>query len=1503
MVTALNVDLDVIDGREAAERLANDWENRDWVPDAPTPAWARAAILQFGKIMAEQPAIFRASIKRADQGASTLSPRPFQGIIECLQNADDLGATSLRVAYRNDTRPEMLIVHNGEPVTLAHVGAMLLPWLSTKEDDAEAAGRFGIGQRTLNALGGPIELHASPFHLAMNPDGPKPLNSEANIPRIYDEGNRDTMLVIPLTSKVKKDDIAAAISDLGAESLLFLNSVRELRYTDLEDDSSSVRFAVSVKGVDQIAMEFDGVSCDVSIADVVIAGAKGVQRSTFRRYATRRPVHARQARANKRTGDFTPLGVCIPLNGGFPRGLYDRMPFPGATGLPLGLNAQFDPDAARSTLMRNEWNQSRLKDLGILVGWAALDAFARDPATGWCHVPLASETGGDDDWLDEALLEYIVKASQSILEDNLAFRFNSDPTGLGGLAFEAESLEGLLTEADVETLVPEAIAIPRNARDKAGRWRDVLGELGGAEEVEVYEAIEIIDGDPARGADWYVQFGELAVDSGLITRFLAKQSVLLADGTTTAGPSKTAPWVLVEESSATALAARLGLAKRIDPTYLCKNREKSAFVVQLEKSRLLFPKMDQPADVFSILGRGAASDHDLPPIRLKDIDLIALRDAWAGLTRQRHAELGEKIGRSVAIRSTWIDEKGTRNRGWGRPADIYLPAAIDRETDSFAKAAGRTPGLAWVAPEYGKILKQSAGRSAIGAQKLLSAWGVAREPRLVEPADEVAPYVRDPTPASPVNSEMRTIDQRAAIRAGGTFTHLIDDHWSPDAEAVAHDISRAPVKTRRKRALALLAVLSRGWDKRFADLAVAYPAWAFNGYWHRGPEVRATWLARLAEIKWMPDAGNGQQRPSDLQMRPSLGLPSPSDRTSTIAKMDHQILRSGVLTALGVKAGPTQQDLIDRLRGLCVLPVTKAVTDEVLSIYQLLAASFTDRGDSSPGIRLSPTKFRNAFRAGPNDPGLLLVDDTWMSPEAARRGPHVLGNRRAFAPYIDNLEQLWQTLGIQLPTSADAIAVLKEIAHGKPSSEDHGVVIRALNLIAGSVDEMSPQMRATLRKLPLWTAEGWKTNRPIYAFEGDALLQNAPSDLLVWRPGMTSFDTIERLVELLGVVLLKSGDFRAVSLPAYGIAEGEAFRPAFSRAMALLRQELVRADQALLDGLTVDWDALVTAPVLVDPELSITAEIDGRNALTLPARAHIALEPLSIVVSEPADLGAAEAAGAAIATLFEGDRQKVAWAWAAVWPRATAGEQAKGAVLPKTRIERGNTTARLTQLGRQAAKRTSSKTITSKTTAKMGAKTQTVQVRMLKDLDALTPSSGAIVNQGAAPTGNPIITTRRVKSKPRTFEPARNAGFNTSSRRTVLPPTSDREKLALDAVQRALALDVKQFNDLRATRGVGVDAIDELRQCYEIKMCSGTSFPKDVTLTASEIEAARDDPDFFLVLVAGLEESAGKLRIRFIFDPLRQLDIRVRGDLTLTGADEAEAYEFEFNTVEAEENE
>ena len=61
---------------------------------------------------------------------------------------------------------------------------------------------------------------------------------------------------------------------------------------------------------------------------------------------------------------------------------------------------------------------------------------------------------------------------------------------------------------------------------------------------------------------------------------------------------------------------------------------------------------------------------------------------------------------------------------------------------------------------------------------------------------------------------------------------------------------------------------------------------------------------------------------------------------------------------------------------------------------------------------------------------------------------------------------------------------------------------------------------------------------------------------------------------------------------------------------------------------------------------------------------------------------------------------------------------------------------------------------------------------------------------------------------------------------------------------------------------------------------------------AREVEGAKNDPDFFLVIVTNLEDGAGKLRVRLIIDPLTRQDVRVRGELTLSGVSRAEALEF-----------
>ena len=80
--------------------------------------------------------------------------------------------------------------------------------------------------------------------------------------------------------------------------------------------------------------------------------------------------------------------------------------------------------------------------------------------------------------------------------------------------------------------------------------------------------------------------------------------------------------------------------------------------------------------------------------------------------------------------------------------------------------------------------------------------------------------------------------------------------------------------------------------------------------------------------------------------------------------------------------------------------------------------------------------------------------------------------------------------------------------------------------------------------------------------------------------------------------------------------------------------------------------------LVLDRELEVAASVSGRRRLVAPARAHWSRQPLTLFARTVDDIGAAEAGGQAIASLFSGARHTVAWAWASMWQRAAAGETA-----------------------------------------------------------------------------------------------------------------------------------------------------------------------------------------------------------------------------------------------------
>jgi hypothetical protein len=1509
-------------GRAAAERLSDDWPDVSWVPHAPTETWANAAINRFTELIGEQRAIFRASQRGAERGAASLSPRPFQGIIEALQNADDLAAGELRIAVRSrGRRRELLMVHDGDRVRLDHVGAMVLPWLTTKQDDPDASGRFGIGQKTLRALGGPLEVHCAPFQFRVEPKGPVVSDPVSAIKGFYAPTKHETLFVVPLLPSVKIDELRAFVADeLGPKTLLFLRSVRRISFVELPSGN---------RIVDHRLIDGERTTVRLQVGSRKLAAERlelrePRSRRRYGRYLVERPLSRDEQRHEKATGPTTPIGIVVPLSRAEVGGFYDRLPLPLPCGFSFSLNAQFDPDAARSTLLQNDWNRRRIEDLGHLLASVALDASARDPGSAWRAVPLADEVAAEaGSWFAARLRESVLAVAQARLAEQLKLEAHGRRRRLQQLVYEDEELDGLLTREDQEHLSPGRFAVVPDFRDADGRWRRVLRELGRSKSIEVEEALELFDqADDELGArepSWYVAMARAAIDADLFSDFLHKQSVLLADGRRVESPGGSDPRSLVRRVDPNSLAAALDVAQQVHPAYLADDADARVVAETLTEWDILIDECDSADGVLRVLARDY-SKNTIGRVRVDDAQLILLRDAFERLSEDEQKALGARVGQNIELRAFVYDGEGGRSQEWISPAEAYLPSAIDRETDSFARAAAETTDIRWLDAGYAKLLKREGGRRELGAQKFLARLGAGTAPRLQRPDNEASRWKRDPRPASKIDNVWPSRPQLQMLEITALSprpTYLLNDRWSPDLDAVIENICEDQDDERQqRRGLALLGVLARSWDRLYVDHQHAQAVYHYDGYWNNPRDVIATWLARAASEAWLPSADGTMNEPAELCLPTEANRLVYADSGSRfLADVDEEVLRSPALAALRLRRGPSARSLVERLLELREQPTSSEVASEVRTAYKLLALACPPEGMRRPVDDMSVADLRTEFAGGRRRRGLILVDGRWYPPKDVFAGEAIFGHRRPFAPAGSAYMPLWQTIGLREPAASDCVAVLRELARRPLAEEDRAVALAATRALAQRVEELSPQARTQLGKLPLWTGEQWRSARPIFGVEDAELAEQVAGQVAVWQSEFVSYGELDGLLGALNVTLLRPEQFEPVSLDGRGAISGDDLRHRFALAVEHLRDELFRGDKSLFDSLAVRWRDLAAAHVIVAPNLKLKADLEAKR-IVVEAGAHLRREPLTFIARSSDDAGSAEAGGRAIASLFAGDRQKVAWAWASMWQRAGDNVAPERIVLADDEAEDDAGTERLIDLQGQAKERRRRR-------HRHGAKPKTaggaangngdVDVKQLKDLAEFDPDDGAIVNAGVSVSGIifPLATTGSVAAGGAGATNGRGStGIGSRSGtgggdgngagrgvQSVLPPLDARERLALDAVKEALRLDPPQVVDLRKRRGIGADMVDELRQHYELKMSSSAEFPSEVTLTRSEVDRAQNDPDFFLALVAGLEDAAGELRVRFIFNPLARLGVRIKGEVTLSGLREVEALEYRFSNV------
>ena len=1486
------------DGVERARASAQAVFDDPGAPVLYEPADAReaaAAVDELAARFGEAAGTFRQILENARSGAETLSDDPLQGLAEVVQNADDTGATAVRFDLTAD---ELRVQHNGRPVDLGDLHAMSAPWLSTKKKKAEATGRFGIGLGTLHALAETFEVHSGSYHVRL---GPPRLTNIEPLPPVETEGSW-TVLRVPLERQtVSPDDFAAWCARWDDTSLLFLATVREVSFNWPGGSRD-----LSLVWGDGGAYEATIASESVVILERSCAAPDG---RTWRVHSATVTSPDGLTRAHKQTAPCTPIAVAIAHDQPDGSGaLYAGLPVVGLE-LPIRANAQFDPVTSRRALAPTRWNLALIDRIAELWKLAVVRTFLDGPAAAWGNLPAGTLLEHRPHAVGH-LVEAVRGASlECALE--AAVIVEREPIRIVDLAVEAESLTGVLSDRESARLAGRSATLPVTARDSRGRWRAVLGAwrsagVDVADEVSIHDAVALT-ADPTRSVDRTIILTAVILRAGLGALLSEMNCIEDRDGHRHRPRPMGGDLLPILTDGALGLAATLGISAVIHPAYLTEDQAAEEVCDWLRHAGTLTPGDNDLATLEKLAAAGLAGAVMAEP--LTDPQVVSLRATLEAAGAAKWENLGRGIGQAIRLDASTYDVRGRRTSTHARPSDSYQPKAIDREPDSFAVAADTTSGLLWIAGRYSSILRSPAGRAGLGAQRFLRCLGCETSPRMrPHPALE----------GKYSTSRARGLAARAygspaqRVRAlqdlDSDFT--LDDLDCPDLSAVIDHIardSRSP-KARRARAKAVLGLLARNW-RELGDVADVTAAWANYGWNTRGA-VAAWWVWQLRSVAWLDDARGQPSAPRDLRLKTPATMAVYGVGAPGYLHPDFASTRAEVLAALAIEGEPSTRALLGRLQDLRTEAAEhNYLVAETGIVYRALSERISARGRS---LQMTPTELRNGFVKSQL---IYTSDGRWVAPPECFTGPPVFGARRRFTPSIDGTEDLWKALQVRRPSIDDSLGVLVEMARGATLRADDQVVeletLRLLNRQVAATPP-NPNRRRRLANLPLWVGREWRKDRPIYAVSDAILAEGLGSTLAVWMPG-GELGQFSNLVEMLRLTSIGASGARVRQGPA--VEADEDLRRTFADTIDLLKEDLARNAPATLSTLEESWQRLRDYQVMIDPDLTVAVDLEhGGQSVSVSAWADRTTGALYL--RDPEDLTSVDAAGRAIAALFDTDARALSQAWLAAADQARRGREAADLKLADERasLEREDAEfqiARLQSLQAQAVARkgeTSTKPFLPRSPTSLHggvqrpvAPPETPKTRRVlvdpENLVVVDPNGTIVVGgSGKAPPTIPGRSRQGQLPTPTTggATPTDRAG---SRDYTEL----EKESLALRLTRRVLGSDDSRMVDLRAQRGVGADAIDELDQFFELKV-SARDEPDQITLQRSQVERAISTPGYFLVIVSGVEGANATPRVRVIVDPLKHLRMRETSHLSYSGIHDATSLVFDLRTSAGTDN-
>jgi hypothetical protein len=1483
--------------RLAAFQLAADaWAVTDVEPE--TQAEAAQAVTWLGEYLDAQTGSKHQALLGQLDNADMLSSDPLQVLSELVQNADDAKASEVR--FRLDAG-QLLVAHDGRDVRLRDLQFLALPGLSGKREDPLATGRFGIGLSTIRSLTNAWEIHQGPFRVQF--EGSTIRTAATLDPAGLTDGPDWTVFRIPLTKfAITSRDLDSWFASWDNAALLFLRTVRVVRVAAGGEVIRELSLKVQSCGV--LSTVIGSHETQVNITRVEFPDG-----AVWHLFQTEVPTPEGLSRRHKSTADTMPLGVGLPA-APIARGVVH-------SGLPVSdipvmgrVNALFETLTNRQDFIGGQWNAVMGRIVAQLWAAAVKHVLQQVDARAWHIVPIRVEiqrtSGGLPDELSAHMLELgrTTVAAQLRLRGPRRMRYR-----LADLAIEEEALTGVVPDDDIAAVANLPVLFPAAARDTPGRWRRVMsdwrhaGHVGVREEVTVTDALMLLERDGYPIAD-VLRLAARAVERHLSPALARTRCLVAADGTRHAPPEKGQLAMVFsapppEAKLTDELPDALGFGITLHDAYYADSGEAGTVRSWLRGLGCLV----DPGDARALLNRVAEfgrAGGELPDPPGNDAALRALLAAMRQVDDRHRRRVGADIGRTLRLRATRHTVAGDTVECLSAPSQAYLPAPLDSRKRSFFEAAGGTAGLPWISAGYRKTLRMRGGDQGLTIGAFLQLLGVADTPRLQAVTGSIIKhYARDSRSGYPAAGLLSPVDRRSELVTTGA-SHTLDDQISPHLDAVARSIATDPDGVRRRRrALALMETLRRA-SLLTGSASRVQSATADRG-WVSKARTWPLWGWRLREIAWVDDMHGKAARPDHLHRKTKAALVLYGAEDPGYLHPDFEsfaVRHADSIRLLGIEGEPTPARLVQRLRDLKRRSARGTITDQIRAeahvVYQVMAQSAA-ASDGAPPVSL------------PSREQLILSDQGWRTASEVYRGRSFLAGYRPFAPGGDELEGLWEALGLRTPSADDVIEVLKTIASKErvPESSDQAVVLEGLRyldtvLSAAEPGEIDLGMRNRLRSIPVWTAAGWSRRQPRYLAASRDLARRLSPSLTVWEPG-GQLDLSTETLRLLSVARIDLSQATAVA--ARPLAVDADLTDRFQRTIVRFQDEIARFEPQAADTFT-GWTWLAGLAVHVTPGLRVTFPI-APDGITIPVGAHID-QAEGILRIDSAD-GMRTAVGDAIAAYFAVGGEHVAMRWTRVWDHED--EQDAYVSAPLVTSHQRDLLAQQTlteQLG-QRAHTAPQVPVSAPVDAPLTGPAPTPSPAAPPFLPVPLAPARRLVDPAMLDLESPLVQIYSSAGSGGSA-PARHVGVGhlPEPRAGGAAPRQhlghrtytdlERETLALELLRAALRQRGLTLHDHRAQPGLGADAVDSAGDFYEIKAHAGPEADSE-SITLSQLQRAyRQGRSFHLVIAANLEQGNGAPTLRIIKDPLRHLAVEVQDSIRLQGLlrRDLEAEEFIF---------